>query len=72
MQDERIDALVLGLLSEAPGPWQMHEVERELGRGAQDGIGRLVDKGLAHRIDGGFVFTSAAGRYANAVAEKRP
>jgi hypothetical protein len=66
MQGERIDALLLRLLCEAPGPWQEAELEREFGVPAAipDALGRLVGAGMAHRIEG-FVFASASGRYAH-------
>ena len=73
MHYERIDPLLLRLLSRTPGPWQMAELERDLGEPipVQDAVARLVGAGLAHRIDGGFVFASAAGRHADRMGEGR-
>lgn len=66
MQAERIDALLLRLLCETPGPWQVEELAREFGDPAvvRDALGRLSAAGLAHRTEAGFLFASAAGRYA--------
>jgi hypothetical protein len=65
MDDGSLDGAVLWRLCES-GPWRPEELERELGLKAVDGVGRLVEKGLAHRMDGGrFVIASAAGRHAH-------
>ena len=65
--DDRMDNQVLGLLC-GEGPLTVFELEREMGGvcGA-DAVERLVRRGLAHRIEGGFVIASAAGRHANAI-----
>jgi hypothetical protein len=68
--DEQLDAAVLSLLCES-GPWTRHELERELGLGGQDAADRLVAKGLAHRIDGGYVFASVSGRFAHSLDPAR-
>jgi hypothetical protein len=62
--DEELDAAVLDRLCKA-GPWTDEELVRELGIGGRDAADRLVSKGMAHRIGGGFVFSSASGRYAH-------
>jgi hypothetical protein len=63
LRQEDLDVAVLGRLCES-GPWTPPELVRELGRDALDAIGRLVEKGLAHRLDGReFVVASASGRY---------
>jgi Mn-dependent DtxR family transcriptional regulator len=72
MHAERIDAVILRLLSEMPGPWQVAELERELGKLApvRDSVARLAGAGLLHRIGDGFITISASGRYANSVTEQ--
>jgi hypothetical protein len=74
MHAERIDGWILELLCETPGPWAVADLERECGGHAvvADAVGRLVSGGLVLRREGGFVVTSAAGRYANALGEERP
>jgi hypothetical protein len=73
MQAERIDASLLALLNETPGPWQVAELEREYGAAApvRDAVAQLVAAGLAHSIEEDFVFASASGRYAYALGEDR-
>jgi hypothetical protein len=66
LEDEALDAAVLWRLCES-GPWTEPELQRELGLQACDGVGRLVIKGLAHRIEGGLVFASASGRHAHSL-----
>jgi hypothetical protein len=68
--DEQLDAAVLDRLCRS-GPWTRQELERELGIGGQDAADRLVAKGMAHRIDGGFVFASVSGRYAHSLDPAR-
>lgn len=63
MEQEELDVAVLARLCES-GPWTPAEMARELGRDAVDAIGRLVEKGLAHRMDGrALVVASQSGRY---------
>lgn len=71
MQGEPIDGVLLRLLSETPGPWQVEELAREFGDPAavRDAVGRLVGAGLAHRMKGGFLVASAAGRHADEIGE---
>ncbi|MBS1881787.1 MAG: hypothetical protein JSS97_02390 [Actinobacteria bacterium] len=65
LDEADMDVAVLDRLCES-GPWTPAELVRELNRDAIDAIGRLVEKGLAHRLDGReFVVASAAGRYAH-------
>lgn len=64
--DEDLDAAVLDRLC-GSGPWTDAELVRELGIGGRDGADRLVAKGLAHRIDGGFLFASVSGRHAHSL-----
>jgi hypothetical protein len=64
LADEDMDSTILWRLCES-GPWTEDELERELGRQARDGVGRLLMKGMARRIDCGLVFPSASGRYAH-------
>lgn len=73
MHAESIDAWVLATLCNEPGPWRPEEVERDHGETVRvrDAISRLVSRGLALRMRGGFVVASAAGRYANAIGELR-
>jgi hypothetical protein len=65
-QDTQVDDAVMGLLLSTPGLWAVVEVEREIGdrAAAADSLVRLVGGGLAHRLDGGFVFASRAARLA--------
>ncbi|HEX4730488.1 MAG TPA: hypothetical protein VH299_04430 [Solirubrobacterales bacterium] len=66
MDDEAIDSSVLqGLCKE--GPCKEDDLKRELGIDALDGVARLVQRGLAYRMQGGFVIASAAGRHANSI-----
>lgn len=73
MDAEQIDSLILETLCEVPGPWTTCDLIREIG-GGEGGRRdrRVVASGLALRMEGDFIVASAAGRYANAVAEKRP
>lgn len=64
--DEDLDGAILWRLCKS-GPWTDEELERELGVQARDGVGRLLMKGMAHRIDGGLLFPSASGRYAHSL-----
>jgi L-aminopeptidase/D-esterase-like protein len=66
LDDGTLDNAILGRLCEA-GPLAVSELVRELGPNAKDGLGRLVEKGLAHRLEGDFVIASAAGRHANTI-----
>jgi len=65
LDDAALDAAVLWRLCDS-GPWTEQELERELGLAARDGLGRLLAKGLAHRLEG-FVFPSVSGRYAHSL-----
>lgn len=65
LDEAAVDAAVLWRLCES-GPWTDVELERELGRAARDGVGRLLAKGLAHRLEG-LVFPSASGRHAHSL-----
>lgn len=71
---DEIDGVILMTLCDEPGHWRMDELERELGGGVsvEDGVARLARRGLVLRLDGGFVISSAAGRYALAVEEATP
>jgi hypothetical protein len=64
-----IDSMVLQVLCDEPGPWVQSELEREFGDRVEvgDAVGRLVGRGLAIRMDGGFILTTASGRYAHAM-----
>jgi hypothetical protein len=66
MDEEAMDNSILGRLCKE-GPWEVPELVRELGLGAKDSVGRLVGRGLAHRLEGDFVIASAAGRHANSI-----
>jgi len=66
MDYEQLEALVLKRLCEA-GPLQEAELEREFGTGAEDCMGLLRRRGLAHAMQGGFLIASAAGRHAHAL-----
>jgi hypothetical protein len=70
LDDESMDTAILWRLCRE-GPWAVVELERELGRGAHDGVGRLVGRGLAHRLEGEFVIASAAGRHAHSLDPTR-
>jgi hypothetical protein len=48
---------------------QEAELEREFGTDAEDCIGVLRRRGLAHAMEGGFLIASAAGRHAHTVSE---
>lgn len=63
------DRALLTVLLDDPGPWSVVEVGRELGDPveAENGLARLHAAGLAHRLDGGFVFASRAARQADAL-----
>ncbi|HEX5307809.1 MAG TPA: hypothetical protein VFW38_01885 [Solirubrobacteraceae bacterium] len=67
--DERDrDRNVLNLmLNDSPWPWSLGEIARELRSelAARDAVTRLVDAGLLHRLDGGFVFPTRAARRAD-------
>lgn len=65
---EQLECLILQRLCEA-GPLQEAELEREFGTDAEDCMGLLRRRGLAHRMKGGFLIASAAGRHAHAVGE---
>jgi predicted transcriptional regulator len=71
MHAEPIDAVVLRLLVEDPGPWHVGELEREFDKAppVRDALSRLAVAGMVHRIEGDFVFASASGRYAHAMGE---
>jgi hypothetical protein len=71
MHAEPIDAVLLRLLVEDPGPWHVGELEQEYGKAPPvgDALARLVAARMVHRIDGDFVFSSASGRYAHAMSE---
>lgn len=73
MYAEGIDSLVLQTLCDEPGPWVQSELEREFDepRDVADAVGRLVRGGLAMRMEGGLVITTAAGRYAHQVETER-
>jgi hypothetical protein len=68
-REVQIDDAVMGLLLGHLGPWSVIEVEREIGDrvATQDSLGRLIRGGLAHRLDGGFVFASRAARLSHEV-----
>jgi hypothetical protein len=69
MHAESIDAWVLATLCEEPGPWRPEELERDHGSPPEvrDAVARLVARGLALRMEDGFLVASAAGRYAHAL-----
>jgi hypothetical protein len=71
---DEIDGVILMTLCDEPGHWRLDELERELGGGVriEDGVARLARRGLVHRLDGDFVISTAAGRYALAVNEETP
>lgn len=70
MDDEEMDSAILWRLCKE-GPWAVAELERELGSDAHDGVGRLVGRGLAHRLGDKFVIASAAGRHAHSLDPTR-
>jgi hypothetical protein len=70
MDDEEMDNAILWRLCNE-GPWAVAELERELGRGALDGVGRLIGRGLAYRLEDQFVIASAAGRHAHSLNPTR-
>jgi hypothetical protein len=67
MDYERLEALILQRLCEA-GPLKQAELEREFGSFVDDCADRLRRRGLAHRMKGGFLIASAAGRHAHRIA----
>jgi hypothetical protein len=66
---DQYDSLVLQVMCEEPGPWSREELEREFSdrTAAADALNRLRSRGLVLDMDGGFVLTSAAGRYSHAL-----
>jgi hypothetical protein len=64
MDHERLEGLILQRVCEA-GPMREDELEREFGSKAEDCADRLMRRGLAHRMKGGFLIPSAAGRHAH-------
>lgn len=71
MDYEQLEAMILMRLCEA-GPMQEAELEREFGSDADDCMGLLRRRGLAHRLECGFLIASAAGRHAHSVYEATP
>jgi hypothetical protein len=71
---EEIDGVILLTLCREPGQWSIDELKLALGEGVKvvDGVARLARRGLVLRLDGGFVISSAAGRYAFAVSQETP
>jgi hypothetical protein len=71
---QEIDGSVLMTLCEEPAPWPMDELKREHGGGVDvvDAVARLVRRGPTLRLEGDYVITSAAGRYAVAMSEETP
>lgn len=69
MPAEGIDGLILGVLCNEPTPWDVEELKREFREPVEveDALARLLSRGLVLRMKGGFVITSAAGRYAHAI-----
>jgi hypothetical protein len=67
-----IDGLVLQLMCDEPGPWTREEVVREFSEDMEaiDALARLVGRGLAVKVKGGFYAATAAGRYAHRVREE--
>jgi hypothetical protein len=54
------------------GPWTREELQREFdGIAAVDALTRLVARGLAVKMEGGFFAATASGRYAHVVEEER-
>jgi len=71
LEQEELDVAVLTRLCES-GPWTPDELRRELGLPALDAVMRLVEKGLAHRVDGReFVVASQSGRYVGSLGLAR-
>jgi hypothetical protein len=70
---EGLDGSILNTLCEEPGPWKLAELAREHGEEVEvkDAVARLIARGLAIKMKGGFVVASAAGRYAAAVVRER-
>lgn len=70
MEDyEQLEVLILRRLCEA-GPLQEAELEREFGTDAEDCMGLLRRRGLAHPLAGrGVLIASAAGCHAHTVSE---
>ncbi|HLB21256.1 MAG TPA: hypothetical protein VK605_04060 [Solirubrobacteraceae bacterium] len=68
-REDALDDEILRLLFSSPYPWTVAELARELGSGdAEDGVGRLVGAGLAHRIED-FAFPTRAARRARELHE---
>lgn len=65
---ERLEGLILQRLCEA-APMQGAELKREFGPMAEDCADRLRRRGLVHRMKGGFLIASVAGRHAHAIGE---
>jgi hypothetical protein len=68
----QLDGLILQTLCDEPGPWETEELLRDFDSRvhASDSLRRLIGRGLALKMEGGFVVASAAGRYANAISEE--
>jgi hypothetical protein len=71
MGDEHVDygfteGAILDRLCKA-GPLRTAELVREFGDEAEDCADLLRRRGLAHRMKGGFLIVSAAGRHANSI-----
>lgn len=67
LDEGAVDSTVLARLCEA-GPLTPAELEREFGLDALDAVARLVERGLAHRMEGrAFVIASVSGRYAHSL-----
>jgi hypothetical protein len=68
-REDALDDEILRLLFSSPYPWTVAELAGELGSGgAEDGVGRLVGAGLAHRIED-FAFPTRAARRARELHE---
>jgi hypothetical protein len=68
-EEARDNAVLNRMFLDSPAyPWSMEEIARELQSriAAEDSVGRLVEAGLAHRLDG-FVWPSRAARRANEI-----
>lgn len=63
------DRALLAVLLDDPCLWAVEEIGRELNDPveAESSLSRLHAAGLAHRLDGGFVFASRAARQADAI-----
>ncbi|HEX3324203.1 MAG TPA: hypothetical protein VHR65_03565 [Solirubrobacterales bacterium] len=71
LEQEDMDVAVLTRLCKS-GPWTPAELRRELGLPATDAVMRLVEKGLAHRMDGReFVVASQSGRHVGSLGLAR-